>query len=54
MFSIIGIPVVIGAIVGGYLMERGNLLLLLQPAEVLIIGGAAIGTMLIANPLPCS
>jgi chemotaxis protein MotA len=52
MFSIIGIPVVIGAIVGGYLMERGNLLLLLQPAEVLIIGGAAIGTMLIANPLP--
>lgn len=52
MFSIIGILVVIGAIVGGYLMERGNLLLLLQPAELLIIGGAAIGTMLIANPLP--
>ncbi len=52
MFSIIGIVVVLGAIVGGYLMERGNLLVLLQPAELVIIGGAAIGTLLIANPLP--
>jgi chemotaxis protein MotA len=52
MFSIIGIVVVLGAIVGGYLMERGNLLVLLQPAELVIIVGAAIGTLLIANPLP--
>jgi len=43
---------VIGAIVGGYLMEHGKLLVLLQPAELLIIGGAAVGTMLIANPIP--
>lgn len=52
MFAIIGIVVVFGAIVGGYLMEHGNLKVLLQPAELLIIGGAAMGTMLIANPLP--
>jgi chemotaxis protein MotA len=52
MFAIIGILVVIGAIVGGYLMEHGNLLVLMQPAELLIIGGAALGTVLIANPLP--
>lgn len=52
MFAIIGIVVVFGAIVGGYLMEHGNLSVLLQPAELLIIGGAAMGTMLIANPLP--
>jgi chemotaxis protein MotA len=52
MFAIIGIVVVFGAIVGGYLMEHGNLLVLLQPAELIIIGGAALGTMLIANPLP--
>lgn len=52
MFSIIGIVVVIGAIVGGFLMEKGQLLVLMQPAELVIIGGAAIGTMLIANPLP--
>jgi chemotaxis protein MotA len=51
MFVIIGIVVVIGAIVGGYLMEHGNLKVLIQPAELIIIGGAAIGTVLIANPL---
>lgn len=52
MFAIIGIVVVFGAIVGGYLMEHGNLKVLVQPAELLIIGGAALGTILIANPLP--
>lgn len=52
MFSIIGIVLVIGAIVGGYLMEHGNLKVLMQPAELVIIGGAALGTLLIANPLP--
>ena len=51
MFAIIGILVVIGSIVGGYLMEHGNLLVLMQPAELVIIGGAALGTVLIANPL---
>jgi len=52
MFAIIGIVVVFGAIVGGYLLERGNLLVLMQPAELIIIGGAAAGTLLIANPVP--
>jgi chemotaxis protein MotA len=52
MFSIIGIVVVFGAIAAGYLMEHGNLRVLLQPAEFVIIFGAAIGTLLIANPLP--
>jgi chemotaxis protein MotA len=51
MFVIIGIVVVIGAILGGYLMEHGNLKVLVQPAELIIIGGAAAGTVLIANPL---
>jgi chemotaxis protein MotA len=51
MFAIIGIVVVFGAVVGGYLMEHGNLKVLLQPAELIIIGGAGIGTVLIANPL---
>jgi len=51
MFAIIGIVVVIGAVAGGYLMEHGNVRVLLQPAELIIIGGAAIGTVLIANPL---
>jgi chemotaxis protein MotA len=51
MFAIIGIVVVFGAVAGGYLMEHGNIRVLLQPAELLIIGGAGIGTILVANPL---
>ena len=51
MFGIVGILVVFGAVAGGYLMEHGNLKVLLQPAELLIIGGAAVGTILIANPV---
>src|SRR5579864_8087975 len=51
MFAIIGIVVVFGSVVGGYLMEHGNLRVLVQPAELVVIGGASIGTVLIANPL---
>jgi chemotaxis protein MotA len=50
MFALIGIVVVAGAIVAGYLMEHGQLLVLLQPAELIIIMGASLGTVLIANP----
>jgi chemotaxis protein MotA len=48
---IIGIVVVFGAVVGGYLMEHGHIKVLLQPAELLIIGGAGLGTVLISNPM---
>lgn len=51
MFAIIGILVVFGAIIGGFLMEKGQLAVLVQPAELIIIAGAAAGTVLIANPL---
>jgi len=52
MFAIIGIFLVIGALLAGYLMEHGPLMVLFQPAEFVIIFGAAIGTILIANPFP--
>ena len=51
MFSIIGIVVVFGCVLAGYLMEHGNMKVLMQPAELIIILGAAIGTVLIGNPL---
>src|SRR5581483_6404748 len=51
MFAIIGIFVVFGAVITGYLIEKGPLAVLIQPAELIIILGAAIGTVLIANPL---
>ncbi len=49
MFVIIGFAVVIGMITAGYLWEGGNLSLLYQPAELVIIGGAALGAMMIAS-----
>jgi len=52
MFAIIGIVLVFGAILGGFLMEHGKLMVLVQPAELVIIGGSALGTLLVANPLP--
>jgi len=50
MLALIGIGLVFLAVFGGYLLEHGNLFVLLQPAELLIVGGAAIGIMLVANP----
>lgn len=50
MFVVIGILVVFGAVIGGFLMEHGQLMVLVQPAEYVIILGAAFGTVLVANP----
>ncbi|RJR21617.1 MAG: flagellar motor stator protein MotA [Nitrospiraceae bacterium] len=50
MFVIIGIVVVLGSVIGGYILEHGNLHLLFQPVELLIIGGAAVGAFLISSP----
>lgn len=52
MIAIIGIVIVFGAVIGGYLMAHGNLMVLVQPNELVIIGGAALGTLFVANPLP--
>ena len=51
MFAIIGIVIVFGAVIGGFLMEKGHMAVLVQPAELLIIAGAATGTLLVANPM---
>jgi len=50
MLAIIGLVVVFAAVFGGYLLERGNPYVLMQPAELLIVGGAAAGIILVANP----
>jgi chemotaxis protein MotA len=50
MYALIGIVLVFLAVFGGYLMERGNPWVLIQPAEILIVVGAAAGITLIANP----
>ena len=51
MFPIIGICIVFGAGLGGFLLEKGPVLVLMQPSEFLIIGGAALGSLLAANPM---
>jgi chemotaxis protein MotA len=51
MFAIAGIVVVLGSVIGGFLMEKGHMAVLLQPAELIILGGAAVGTLLTANPM---
>ena len=50
MFVIIGMAVVLASVVGGYLMEHGNLSVLIQPAEIVIIFGAATGALIISSP----
>ena len=51
MFAIIGAVIVFVSVVGGYILEKGNLHVLFQPIELLIIGGAATGAFLIASPI---
>jgi len=50
MFVIIGIVVVLVSVLGGFLMEGGNFLVLMQWAEYVIIGGSALGAMIVATP----
>lgn len=51
MFLIIGIVIVLACVIGGFLMINGPLGVLMQPSEFVVIGGAAIGAMIAANPL---
>ena len=49
MFLIVGLVVVFGSIVGGYVMHHGQLAVLIQVNELLIIGGAGLGSMIVGN-----
>jgi chemotaxis protein MotA len=50
MFVIIGSVVVLASVLGGYILHGGPLLVLIQISEFIIIGGAAIGALLISAP----
>jgi chemotaxis protein MotA len=51
MFVLIGIVVVVVSVVAGFTIAGGNIVLLIQVSEFITIGGAAIGSLLIATPL---
>ncbi|MBI3542110.1 MAG: flagellar motor stator protein MotA, partial [Deltaproteobacteria bacterium] len=48
MLSLVGAIIVIASVVGGYLFEGGHLDVLIQPAELIIIAGAAGGSLIIS------
>jgi chemotaxis protein MotA len=50
MVFLVGFLIVFGSVALGYKMHDGDLLLLWQPNEIIIILGAGIGSVLIANP----
>jgi chemotaxis protein MotA len=52
LLAIAGLLLVVASVLTGYLMHGGHLLLLMQPNEFIIIGGAAFGAMLVGTPLP--
>lgn len=51
MLTIIGFSVVFGAVLGGFLLEGGAVSVLVQIAEFVIIGGAAIGSLIAGAPI---
>src|SRR5262245_3440343 len=50
MTTIIGIVVVIGCVLGGFAMAHGPFAVLVQPNELVVIGGAAIGSLIVSAP----
>jgi len=50
MFLIIGIVVVFGSIIAGFTMAGGQISVLIQISEFIVIGGASLGALLIGNP----
>ncbi|WP_312632851.1 flagellar motor stator protein MotA [Pseudescherichia sp.] len=51
MQKILGLLIILGCVFGGYFIEGGQLVAIWQPAEIMIIIGAGVGSMVIANPL---
>ncbi len=52
MFAILGVIIVLGCIFTGYFLEHGNFSVLLSaaPPELLMIGGGAVGSLVLSAP----
>jgi len=50
MLVVIGYAMVVGAVFGGFVLSGGHLGAMLQPLELLMIGGAALGAFVVGNP----
>jgi chemotaxis protein MotA len=47
--ALVGLIVVFVAVLGGFIIAKGNPVLLLQPAEFIVIGGAAFGSLIVMS-----
>lgn len=50
MVTIVGFIIVIGSVLGGFMMAGGQLAALIHPSEFVIIGGAAFGGLVVSAP----
>jgi chemotaxis protein MotA len=50
MNVLLGYIIVLGSVLGGYAIAKGNFSMLIQPAEYIVIIGAAVGSLVIGNP----
>jgi chemotaxis protein MotA len=50
MQQLLGIAIVLGAVFGGFTMMGGTFSAIFHPIEILIIGGAAFGALVLGNP----
>jgi chemotaxis protein MotA len=48
--KLLGAIIIIGCVLGGYSMAHGELAMLWQPAEIIIILGAGLGSLVVGNP----
>lgn len=51
MIIIIGFVITVGCVLGGFMAMGGHLDVLVQPFELVIIGGAGLGGFIMANPM---
>ncbi|TWF53345.1 flagellar motor stator protein MotA [Neorhizobium alkalisoli] len=51
MIIIIGFVIIVGCVIGGFMAEHGPVERLFQPYELLIIGGAGVGTFIMSNSM---
>lgn len=51
MIPLLGMVIVFGSVMGGFALENGHPSPLVQPAEILVICGSAVGVLIVSNPM---
>ncbi|MBI4754951.1 MAG: flagellar motor stator protein MotA [Betaproteobacteria bacterium] len=49
MFVIVGYVVILASVIGGFMLAGGHVASLIQPTELIMIGGATLGAFFVAN-----